>query len=109
MGSLRALIESKASLIQIRAFQESCRKEDDQFQTMIQNEALRRRQAVYRWLVGARSVEYEQDRHSQTRMNYPSSGRWLLQHRNFKEWFDPQYATIPPLLWLTGDPGSGEF
>jgi hypothetical protein len=59
--------------------------------------------------MGTTSAENEHDRFLETRAKYPGSGLWLLQHKSFKEWFDPQYPTIPPLLWLTGDPGSGEF
>lgn len=66
------------------------------------------RVAVYHWL---RPIDpaADQDRFSKIRAEYPGVGRWLLENVTFKAWFDPRYARIPPLLWLTGLPGAGNY
>jgi hypothetical protein len=97
MARHRGLIESQASLSQIEDFQEVRRFDD-----------LRQSQSVYSWLRPS-NVMNDQYHHIKLRASYPGTGRWLLQNHTFKEWFDPQYPTIPPLLWLTGIPGGGKF
>ncbi|KAF5690629.1 zinc C2H2-type DNA-binding protein [Fusarium denticulatum] len=65
------------------------------------------RLAVCHWL---RPIDpaADQDLFSKVRAEYQGTGRWLLDNEDFKEWFNPRYARIPPLLWLTGLPGSGK-
>ncbi|KAF5628959.1 zinc finger C2H2-type integrase DNA-binding protein [Fusarium sp. NRRL 52700] len=65
------------------------------------------RLAVCHWL---RSIDpaADQDLFSKVRAEYPGTGRWLLDNEDFKGWFNPLYARIPPLLWLTGLPGAGK-
>src|SRR6266480_7825722 len=99
MARHRSLIESQASISQIEDFQESRRIEDDRFETEMKNEDLRRSRAVYNWL-RATNVDTDQYRFSKIRADYPGTGRWLLDNTSFKEWFDLQFPTIPPLLWL---------
>ncbi|RSL89343.1 hypothetical protein CEP51_001245 [Fusarium floridanum] len=69
---------------------------------------LHRRLAVYSWL-RATNPDNDQDRFSKIREDHPGTGRWLLNNQFFKEWFDPRYPTIPPLLWLKGLPGAVLF
>ena len=76
--------------------------EDDRFD----HEELRYLQTVHLWLKAA-SVDSDQYTFSKIREDYPGTGQWLLDNTLFKEWFDPQYPTIPPLLWLSGIPGAG--
>jgi hypothetical protein len=102
----RSLIESQACLPQIEDSYESRRTEDFQFETEMKVEDLRRFQAVYNWL-RATNVEADQYHFSKIRADNPSIGRWLLDNLLFKEWFDPEFPTIPPLLWLNGIPGAG--
>ncbi|KAF5590988.1 zinc finger C2H2-type integrase DNA-binding protein [Fusarium pseudocircinatum] len=66
-----------------------------------------KRLAVCHWL---RPIDpaADQDLFSKVRAEYQGTGRWLLDNEDFKEWFNPRYARIPPLLWLTGLPGSGK-
>jgi len=107
MARHRSLIESQASLSQIENFQESRKIEDERFETAMRNEDLRRVQVVCNWLRSA-SVDSDQYHFTKVRADYPGTGRWLLDNPSFKEWFDPHFPIIPPLLWLNGIPGSGE-
>jgi hypothetical protein len=109
IGRLRDLIANHASVMQIKAFQDACQNQDKQSEEMLQNETLRRRQAVSKWLVGTRNGEHQHEQFLEKRVNFPNSSGWLLKQKAFKDWFDPKYPAIPPLLWLTGDPGSGEY
>lgn len=73
----------------------------------LNGEDLHRLWTVNNWLRAA-NVEDDQNRFSKTRAEYPGTGEWLLENKYFKEWFDPQYPAIPPLLWLNGIPGAGD-
>ncbi|KAF2807330.1 putative zinc finger protein [Mytilinidion resinicola] len=107
MSRHRSLIENQATLSQIEDFRESRLIENDRFEAEIKNEELRRSHSVYNWL-RATSIDTDQYHLSKIRADYPGTGRWLLVNPTFKKWFDPQYATIPPLLWLNGIPGAGK-
>jgi hypothetical protein len=108
MARHRVLIESQASLSQIKAFQEARAIEEKRFETALENEDLRRLQAVYTWLKPT-PMEKVQFSHTKIRSDYPVTGHWLLDNAKFKEWFDRKFPAIPPLLWLNGNPGTGEF
>ncbi|KAI0192374.1 hypothetical protein EV127DRAFT_426763 [Xylaria flabelliformis] len=102
-----SLIESQASRTQIEEFQEKildCRETED---NQINEQDLQRIRDTHRWLRGA-NVEIDQDDYAKTRAQYPGTGRWFLENPFFKEWFDPRFPTIPPLLWLNGIPGAGK-
>lgn len=121
----RSLIESQANLAQVQRsleFQKeqqvgfekqireslAFRKEaENRFEADLRNEDLRRSHDVFNWL---RATDVETDQYDllKARADYPNTGRWLLDLPVFKDWFDPQYATIPPLLWLSGMPGAGK-
>ncbi|CEJ93516.1 hypothetical protein VHEMI09097 [[Torrubiella] hemipterigena] len=62
--------------------------------------------AAKQWLVSF-SCEGELDRHRNTRSICPSAGQWLLEHREFKNWFQGD-VSASPLFWLTGKPGAGK-
>ncbi|KAI1736472.1 putative zinc finger protein [Xylaria scruposa] len=102
-----SLIESQASPTQIAELQKSildCREIED---NQIDEQDLQRIRDTHSWLRAA-NVEIDQDNHAKTRAQYPGTGRWLLESTFFKEWFDPRFPTIPPLLWLNGIPGAGK-
>ncbi|KAJ6000210.1 hypothetical protein N7481_000619 [Penicillium waksmanii] len=61
---------------------------------------------VFEWL-RAPNTDIEHGSLLKIRNEYPNTGAWLLEHKSFKDWIHPDYATIPPLLWLKGIPGSG--
>lgn len=102
----RSLIESRATPSQVEESQRVGQREDCQRDQEMDFEQESRFRAVYSWL-NATSIETDQYYHSKIRSEYPGSGRWLLDNATFKEWFDPQFPTIPPLLWLNGIPGAG--
>jgi len=106
MGRHRALIESHASAAQIEDFQQSRRIEDDRYEIEVQNEEMRRLRTIFSWL-RAPDADTDQYNLSQTRADNPGTGRWLLDNQAFKDWFNPNYPKIPPLLWINGMPGTG--
>ncbi|OQD95723.1 hypothetical protein PENSOL_c019G09356 [Penicillium solitum] len=107
MARHRALIESQAGLVQIADSQEARRLVDDRHNAEVQYESLRRSRTVFNWL-RAPDVDGNQYNLTQTRAGNPGTGRWLLDNQAFKDWFDPNYPKIPPLLWLNGIPGAGK-
>jgi hypothetical protein len=106
MASRLDLVMHRGTSLQFRAFQNSCAMEDEQARTEMDNEDLKRRQAVYTWLKSI-DMENEQYHLAKTQAQYPSTGRWLFDHTTFKKWFDPQFTTLTTLLWLHGNPGAG--
>ncbi|CAI7641662.1 unnamed protein product [Penicillium glandicola] len=107
MARHRALIESQAGLSQIAESQISRRLVDDRHNAEVKAEDWRRLRTVFNWLRAA-DVDGNQYNLTQTRADYPGTGRWLLDHQAFKDWFDPNYPKIPPLLWMNGIPGAGK-
>lgn len=107
IGRHRNLVDSQASIAQIEAFQESRKVDDARFYAEIEAEDMNRFREVYKWLKPA-NVETDQYQYLKLRADYPGTGRWLLDNQNFKDWFSPQFPTIPPLLWLNGMPGAGK-
>ncbi|WKT53623.1 P-loop containing nucleoside triphosphate hydrolase [Fusarium oxysporum f. sp. vasinfectum] len=97
----RSLIESQADCLQIEEPQES--------PLTLEAEERQRHQrlAVGHWL-RATNPDNHQYRFSRIRQAYPGTGKWLLDNQSFREWFDPRYPIIPPLLWLKGSPGAGK-
>jgi hypothetical protein len=102
----RELVESQASLSQIRAFQEARQKEDERYETEVSNEELRRKKDVYLWLKPV-NMDNEQFNLNSLRAQYPRTGQWLIKNEVFKKWLDPKFPTLPTLLWLNGQPGAG--
>lgn len=102
----RALIERHATLSQIEDSQESQRLANDRFDITMQNEDMARSVVVSQWLKSPHT-DVDQYNFTKVRLDYPDSGKWLLDNQSFKEWFDPSFPKIPPLLWVSGIPGSG--
>jgi hypothetical protein len=108
------LIENQAEQLHIQEPQESPPTQEilSTTETQLSHEAeqrqLDRRRVVNSWL-RATTPDNDQDRFSKIREDYPGTGHWLLDNQSFKDWFDTQFAAIPPLLWLKGSPGTGQF
>ena len=102
------LISGGASVSQFESFLNTSALQDQQLLDTTEREDLSRRQAVHTWLKPT-DMENEQDYLVSIRAGYPYTCRWLLHDRTFKEWFHPQYTTLPTLLWLNGKPGAGKF
>ncbi|KAJ5809175.1 uncharacterized protein N7503_001393 [Penicillium pulvis] len=103
----RTLIERHATLSQIEDSQESQRLANDRFDIMMQNEDMTRAVVVSQWLKSPHT-DVDQYNFTKVRLDYPDSGKWLLDNQSFQEWFDPSFPKIPPLLWISGIPGSGK-
>jgi hypothetical protein len=104
----RHLIETQASLSEIESARKAREIQRDHYEAELGHEDMRRRREVNNWLRAPR-MEDEQHEFDKLRAKYPGTGEWLLEHPVFKDWFDPQFAVIPPLLWLNGIPGAGKF
>ncbi|KAK8008159.1 hypothetical protein PG991_010710 [Apiospora marii] len=70
-------------------------------------QTLQQTKDVYNWLRPT-NVGLDQASLVEARAEYPGTGQWLLENKLFKEWFDPRFPTIPPLLWIIGIPGAGK-
>ncbi|KAJ5090487.1 hypothetical protein N7532_009171 [Penicillium argentinense] len=91
----------------IQEFEQARQIADSNHRAQLQLEEKRQMKKVFDWL-RAPNTDFEHYKLKKTREIYPNTGRWLLEHPSFKEWLDPDYAKIPPLLWLNGIPGSGK-
>ena len=106
MASRLDLVTRRATIVQFNTLQNTSAMEDERIRTELENEDLMRRQAVFTW---SKPIEMDSEQYhlEKIRAQYPGTGRWLLDHQTFKEWFDPQLTTLPTLLWLHGNPGAG--
>ncbi|KAI0968627.1 putative zinc finger protein [Xylaria arbuscula] len=107
IAQYRSLIESESTSVQVRdtqhVIQQSRQVEDD----MVNEQDLQRLREVSNWL-NAATVRCDHDKNVSARVNNPESGRWLLEHTTFADWFNPKFPAIPPLLWINGIPGAGK-
>ncbi|KAF4631381.1 hypothetical protein G7Y89_g6756 [Cudoniella acicularis] len=108
MSQHRTLIERQANLSEIEESRKAREESNKQQTAILEGQEQSRRDAVRNWLRPA-SFKSDQDYYSGIRAEYPNTRKWLLAHENFKLWFDPQFPSIPPLLWLNGKPGSGKI
>lgn len=100
------LVQNQATLAQIEDFR------GDQLAGCQQHEAHRIRE-LYMWLRSpehdiASNAENDQYEYARVRGTCPGSGSWVLSKPAFKEWMDPAFPAIPPLLWINGAPGAGQ-
>lgn len=92
---------------QLDAFEEVRQIAESEQERQIQLEEQKQCRRVFEWL-RAPNTDIEHGNLLKIRNEYPNTGAWLLESKTFKEWIHPDYAKIPPLLWLKGIPGSGE-
>jgi hypothetical protein len=102
------LVESQATLSQIREFQEARARDERRLEDEVNNEDLRRQKDVYAWLKPT-NMDNDQYVLKNLRARYPRTGQWLLKNEIFEKWLDPKFPTLPTLLWLNGQPGAGMF
>ncbi|KAK6829654.1 hypothetical protein PG987_010238 [Apiospora arundinis] len=103
----RSLIESKATPSQIEEVRENLQHSLQIDERQLDEQILRRTRHVLDWLRPT-NVSVDQAALVEARADYPGTGQWLLENALFKEWFDPKFPTIPPLLWINGKPGAGK-
>jgi hypothetical protein len=99
------LVESTATVSQIADVQRAREIENQRQEQAVKDEDLRRMYKVTQWL---RPACVENDHLVFRKAAHPHTGSWLLNHPTFREWFDPMFPMVPPLLWLSGMPGAGE-
>lgn len=102
------LIESQATSFEIEEAQENVPRYQFNRDGQPSEQDLRRLLDVHNWL-RASNVEIDQGNHQKARAEYPGTGRWLLNAAAFRDWFNPQFPAIPPLLWVNGIPGAGKL
>ncbi|KAK8123091.1 hypothetical protein PG984_011761 [Apiospora sp. TS-2023a] len=103
----RNLIENKATDVQVEEVRESIQQSLQVEERRFDEQTLQQIRDVHNWLRPT-NVDIDQDALVEARADYPKTGQWLFENSLFKEWFDPPYPTIPPLLWINGIPGSGK-
>lgn len=91
---------------QLDAFDEARQIAEREQYKQTQLEEQRQCRRVFEWL-RAPNTDIEHGNLLKVRNEYPNTGAWLLENSSFKEWIHPDFARIPPLLWLKGIPGSG--
>ncbi|ETS77389.1 hypothetical protein PFICI_11263 [Pestalotiopsis fici W106-1] len=103
----RSLIESQATPSQVEEIQENIQRSRQAQEIEFDEQNERRLGEVHNWLRPA-DVDVDHATFLKVRADYPGTGKWLLENESFKDWFHPQYAPVPPLLWLSGIPGAGK-
>lgn len=64
---------------------------------------------VRSWIAGP-ETETEHNNICHDRMQYPSSGDWILDEVKVKDWLSPDLEQSPSsLLWIIGRPGTGNI
>ncbi|KAK8130903.1 hypothetical protein PG984_007341 [Apiospora sp. TS-2023a] len=101
------LIQTQAALSQIEEFRRDQDHRNAQFNKIKESHEAQRLADLKSWL-NPPNVENDQYDLVKLWKKYPGSGRWLLGKQSLKEWFDPLFPTIPPLLWMNGMPGAGK-
>lgn len=101
------LVHQQASLAQIEDFRRQRTTQDLQLQTLLETQQAQQLREIYLWL-RPHNVENDQHSYSEIRGEFPGTGQWILNKQCLKEWMDPQFPTIPPLLWMSGIPGAGK-
>ncbi|KAK8044966.1 hypothetical protein PG993_004990 [Apiospora rasikravindrae] len=101
------LIQTQAALSQIEDFRRDQALRDAQFNKITESQEMQRLTDLKAWL-NPPNIENDQYELSKIWKKCPGSGRWLLENQSMKEWIDPLFPTIPPLLWMHGMPGAGK-
>lgn len=111
VGNIRVhgdLVQRQATMTEIENQRKAMETQNDQLKSIREMEKAHMLREVYSWL-SAPNIDNDHYHYSKIREEHSCTGRWLLDIPAFKEWFDPMYPTIPPLLWITGIPGAGNY
>ncbi|KAI0022836.1 hypothetical protein F4780DRAFT_769516 [Xylariomycetidae sp. FL0641] len=101
------LIQRQATLSEIESIRKDSEMKATQLQLIQEEQVARRTREIHFWLRPP-TVENDHRHNCILREKYQNTGRWFLETSEFKEWVDPKYPTIPPLLWVNGVPGAGK-
>ncbi|KAH6702884.1 hypothetical protein BKA61DRAFT_619706 [Leptodontidium sp. MPI-SDFR-AT-0119] len=102
----KQLIESHAGIVQIQETQVERAYVRKQLSMIEEARNQQRRLDVVTWLCAVDPI-LDHEAAVNTRVMYPSSGKWLLQDNKMKSWLDHKNASSP-LLWMNGIPGAGK-
>ena len=102
-----ALIQQHASVQHFRDFQNSFHEQKRRFKDQATAEDRQRCQIVNGWLSNGSIAKEDQEAHSSRRRHDLSSGLWLLQKDEIRNWLD-RGAYQSPIVWMNGPPGAGK-
>ncbi|KAK8053544.1 hypothetical protein PG996_012845 [Apiospora saccharicola] len=101
------LIQTQAVISQIQDFRRDQDLRNAEFNKIRESQEAQRLTDLKAWL-SPPNVDNDQYELCKIWKKYPGSGQWLLQNQHLKNWLDPLFPTIPPLLWINGMPGAGK-
>jgi hypothetical protein len=101
----KALVESRANIIQIQEAQASRAAAQNNFSVLKESQRKTHHFEVISWL-SAPVAALDQEAAAIVRSECPTSGQWLLQDNNMKAWMDLNNSLVP-MLWINGIPGAG--
>jgi len=102
----RELIERKTNLLGIQESRDARLQSQASFAALEREQNLAKTLAVVNWLFAA-DIALDHEDFADKRRYTPDSGRWALETRKLKDWFDPANASVP-IFWLSGIPGAGK-
>jgi hypothetical protein len=102
----KELLQTQAALAEFKKAREAREEAIERYRKQDEEETSRRMIYLKDWLF-APAVDADHNRFAEVRSQYPESGNWLLQRKEFREWHEP---TLPssPMLWIHGIPGAGK-
>jgi hypothetical protein len=103
----KALLESRANLIQIKEAEVARAFAKDKFDDIEDAQRKSRHLEVMNWLQAVETI-LDHEAAINVCREYPSSGRWLLRDSKIKTWMDPSKYLISS-LWMNGMPGAGMY
>lgn len=103
----KELVECRANLTQYRRYKEDMIELTARLDQQVAEEKLKKLVAVKAWLAVGQQPEEDHIRFKQTRDDYSTTAKWILDHEYVKHWME---ADLPssPLLWMHGIPGAGK-
>lgn len=107
LGRHKQLVECRATLSQYRMYQEDIRELNSKLDEQIAEEQKKKMNAVREWLAVGSQPQEDHDGYRDIRLEFPSTGHWILKHESITDWMDADVPTSP-LAWLTGIPGAGK-
>jgi hypothetical protein len=101
----KTLIESQANILQIQQAQAARIANEKAFEKISIAERHEQYVVVQNWL-SAVNTKVDHEGFAAMRLEYPSTGQWVLNKEAVKVWLNPDNSAVP-IVWLQGIPGAG--